>query len=245
MVGNATLGEVISSDTIAAISRANQRFTGLSFELVLLACSLHLELSLGHLQLAVATLHGLGCGLVLLVGLGLLFGRGDLRELQGGLAGGDEPGVLGVVGRAGLLGGGGDEVRVDADGEEHGGEGGLGVGEDAGQGGGEGLIPAVGQGPAGPAGPAGSVSDYRHTQASASAVWTINHNLARDVSVTLYTPGGVEFDAEIVQTSPNQCLALLAAPSCKTSAPETLLTMEPEVTELEEKFAPTPVVREL
>lgn len=72
---------------------------------------------------------------------------------------------------------------------------------------------SIGQGPAGPAGPAGSVSDYRHTQASASAVWTINHNLARDVSVTLYTPGGVEFDAEIVQTSPNQCLALLAAPA--------------------------------
>lgn len=72
---------------------------------------------------------------------------------------------------------------------------------------------AVGQGLSGPPGPDGSVNDYRHSQPSAAAVWTINHNLARDVSVALYTTGGVEFDAELVQTSPNQCVALLAAPA--------------------------------
>jgi hypothetical protein len=64
----------------------------------------------------------------------------------------------------------------------------------------------------GPAGPAGAVSAYRHDQPVASATWTINHNLARDVSVALYTTGSVEFDAELVLVSANQCVALLATP---------------------------------
>jgi hypothetical protein len=64
----------------------------------------------------------------------------------------------------------------------------------------------------GPAGPPGAVSAYRHDQAAPSATWTINHNLARDVTVALYTTGSVEFDAEVVLTSDNQAVALLAAP---------------------------------
>ena len=41
---------------------------------------------------------------------------------------------------------------------------------------------------------------------------TINHNLNRPVSVTLYTTGGVEFDAEVVTVSTNQVQVLLDYP---------------------------------
>lgn len=54
-------------------------------------------------------------------------------------------------------------------------------------------------------GPAGSSSSYTHNQNSASAVWTINHNLGISPrSVRLLTVGGVEMDAEVIETSLNQ-----------------------------------------
>lgn len=50
-----------------------------------------------------------------------------------------------------------------------------------------------------------------HTQASASATWTINHNLGRRPLVQLYTVGGVEFAAEITHTSVNQAVVTMAS----------------------------------
>lgn len=69
------------------------------------------------------------------------------------------------------------------------------------------------RGPAGPPGAGGGAADsYTHNQSSASATWTINHNLGRLPIVTLLTPGLVEFEAELVHTSNNQCIAYLATP---------------------------------
>lgn len=69
----------------------------------------------------------------------------------------------------------------------------------------------------GPAGPPGGGA-YTHTQAVASAIWTVNHNLNRAVSgVSLRTTGGVDFEAEWLVTSPNQLLVLLAAPAAGTA----------------------------
>lgn len=71
-----------------------------------------------------------------------------------------------------------------------------------------------GQGPSGPVGP---FNDYLHSQAVAASTWVINHNLNRNVSVSLRTVGGVEFDAELVQISLNQVQALLAVPMAGTA----------------------------
>lgn len=71
-------------------------------------------------------------------------------------------------------------------------------------------VAVTGLGAPGPAGPSGSVSSYTHTQASASATWTINHNLGRRPLIQLYTTGGVEFDGQITHTSDNQAIVDLA-----------------------------------
>lgn len=68
-------------------------------------------------------------------------------------------------------------------------------------------VAAVGvQGPAGP----GSNAGYNHVQGSASNTWTINHNLGYRPSVELFTTGGVEFEAEVIHTTVNQCIVYLA-----------------------------------
>jgi hypothetical protein len=46
-------------------------------------------------------------------------------------------------------------------------------------------------------------TSYTHTQGSASASWTITHNLGRKVQVTLFTVGGVEMLGDITHTSTN------------------------------------------
>lgn len=75
---------------------------------------------------------------------------------------------------------------------------------------------AVGQGPAGPSG--AGLASFTHSQPSASAVWTVNHNLNRQPSaVTLRTVGGAEFEGEVLHTSLNQLLVLLAAPATGTA----------------------------
>lgn len=69
----------------------------------------------------------------------------------------------------------------------------------------------------GPPGPPGGGA-YTHSQAVASALWTVNHNLNRAVSgVSLRTTGGVDFEAEWLVTSPNQLLVLLSAPFAGTA----------------------------
>jgi len=51
---------------------------------------------------------------------------------------------------------------------------------------------------------------YEHVQSSASATWTINHNLGFKPNITLRTTGGVEFEAEITHVSDNQAIVSLA-----------------------------------
>jgi hypothetical protein len=62
----------------------------------------------------------------------------------------------------------------------------------------------------GPAGPPGSGSAYVHTQATASAVWTVNHNLGYYPSVAVVSPGGLEIIAETEHVSVNQLRVKLA-----------------------------------
>lgn len=54
-----------------------------------------------------------------------------------------------------------------------------------------------------------SPAAYYHTQGAASATWTINHNLNRNVSVSVYTVGGVQMLAQVIHTSVNQAQVLL------------------------------------
>lgn len=61
----------------------------------------------------------------------------------------------------------------------------------------------------GPPGPQGLAAGYLHTQSSANATWTINHNLGFKPSVHLYTVGGLQFDGQIVHMSDNQCVVSL------------------------------------
>lgn len=58
------------------------------------------------------------------------------------------------------------------------------------------------QGPQGPAGPAGA--SYTHTQLSASAIWTVNHNLGFRPDITLYSSGGVVIDGFVTHINNNQ-----------------------------------------
>lgn len=58
-------------------------------------------------------------------------------------------------------------------------------------------------GPQGPQGPAGAPA-YVHQQGSASATWTINHNLGYRPSVELLNTGSQEIEGDVVHTSVNQ-----------------------------------------
>lgn len=62
-------------------------------------------------------------------------------------------------------------------------------------------------GPQGPPGPPGIA--YVFTQASVSAVWTINHNLGYRPSVELLDTGSQEIDGEISHPSVNQTVVIL------------------------------------
>lgn len=66
-----------------------------------------------------------------------------------------------------------------------------------------------------PAGVPGA--SYIHTQSSASATWTINHNLGFRPSIELFTAGGVEFMGDIVHTSLNQAVVSLASAQTGTA----------------------------
>jgi hypothetical protein len=50
---------------------------------------------------------------------------------------------------------------------------------------------------------------YLYTQDSPALTWTINHDLGYRPAVELYTVGGMEFEAEVVHTSENQCVVYL------------------------------------
>jgi hypothetical protein len=61
------------------------------------------------------------------------------------------------------------------------------------------------QGPPGPPGPAGS-GGTQFIQSAPAAVWTVNHNLGHYVNAKVYSSGGVEMWAEIIQSNTNQLL---------------------------------------
>lgn len=63
----------------------------------------------------------------------------------------------------------------------------------------------------GPQGPAGAGA-YIHQQLSASALWTINHNLGFKPSVELFNSGSQEIEGDVVHTSDTQTLVLFTLP---------------------------------
>lgn len=69
------------------------------------------------------------------------------------------------------------------------------------------------QGPAGPPGPAGPASAfYEHEQSSASANWTINHNLGFRPTVSAIDTGSQQIEGAVVHTSINQLVLSFATP---------------------------------
>lgn len=80
------------------------------------------------------------------------------------------------------------------------------------------LVTVGTQGLPGPAGAQGLKGDTGGTvvtfnQSTPDVIWTINHNLGRKTPVTVYTVGGVEMFAEIIQTSVNQTLVYFDQPT--------------------------------
>ncbi|WP_018407936.1 hypothetical protein [Methylocystis rosea] len=59
-------------------------------------------------------------------------------------------------------------------------------------------------------GPPGPIGGYTHVQLSASAAWTINHNLGVKPTISLYSVGGVEFEGQITHVTDNQAVINLA-----------------------------------
>lgn len=76
------------------------------------------------------------------------------------------------------------------------------------------------QGPPGPPGADGPIGPpgangggYVHSQASAEALWIINHNLGVRPSVSITETGGNELDAEVLHISLNQCHVVFNTPT--------------------------------
>lgn len=72
------------------------------------------------------------------------------------------------------------------------------------------VITAVEVGPQGPQGPPGEA--YVFQQLSASATWTINHNLGFKPSVELLNSGSQEIEGDVVHTSVNQTVISFTSP---------------------------------
>lgn len=56
------------------------------------------------------------------------------------------------------------------------------------------------------------VGHHVHTQGSALATWTVNHNLGRRPVVAVHSVGGVEVEAAVLHLSANQLQVMFAAP---------------------------------
>jgi hypothetical protein len=81
-----------------------------------------------------------------------------------------------------------------------------------------GVVVAGFAGPRGPQGPQGEAgAAYTHTQATSSAVWTINHNLGFRPAIALLTDGGAVIDAEIAHASANTAVVTLSQPLAGTA----------------------------
>jgi hypothetical protein len=64
----------------------------------------------------------------------------------------------------------------------------------------------------GPPGGGGSAPRHIHTQASASATWTINHNLGLRPQVEVLSPGGVQVEAAVQHITDNQTVITFNTP---------------------------------
>ncbi len=56
-----------------------------------------------------------------------------------------------------------------------------------------------------------SAASYTHDQLVASSSWNVNHNLGFKPTISLFSNGGLVFDAEIVHNSINQSIVYLSA----------------------------------
>ena len=67
----------------------------------------------------------------------------------------------------------------------------------------------------GPQGPPGAGAEvYEHVQSTPATTWIVNHNMGHTpCAVRLLTSGGSEFDAEIVNITPNEMHVNLACPA--------------------------------
>ncbi len=77
-------------------------------------------------------------------------------------------------------------------------------------------VVVVSTGPPGPAGGGGAAA-YVHTQAVASASWSIPHNLGYYPTVSVFTVGGVEVEAAPIHTSVNVTVVSFAVPMAGTA----------------------------
>lgn len=60
-------------------------------------------------------------------------------------------------------------------------------------------------GPTGATGPSGAASStYVYTQMTPNTLWTVNHNLGFNPSVSVFNAGGMFVEVDYVHTSPNQ-----------------------------------------
>lgn len=69
------------------------------------------------------------------------------------------------------------------------------------------VVSVISQGPQGPQGIVGAGYDF--TQSTASATWTINHNLGYKPSVKLFDTGSQEIDGDVAHPSINQTVVTL------------------------------------
>lgn len=60
-------------------------------------------------------------------------------------------------------------------------------------------------------GPSGNGSKFTFVKTTPALIWTINHNLGAYPSIQILTPGGVEIEAYVVNTSVNQALVYFNA----------------------------------
>ena len=73
--------------------------------------------------------------------------------------------------------------------------------------------PQGAQGPAGPQGPAGSTTNvfYVHTQATASATWTVDHNLGGNPTAVVHDSAGTQCEGNFSYPSLNQMIITFSA----------------------------------
>ena len=74
------------------------------------------------------------------------------------------------------------------------------------------IVQSTEMGPVG-----GGSATYLHNQSTPATTWTINHNLGFIPDITLYSVGGMVFEADILHTSSNQALIYLTAPFAGTA----------------------------